>query len=80
MLYLLIAGVSLGAQRSNQLAPYCTPQGKAPGVACSYNGQTCIELHPDLCVSDEPVPNCCNASPESQDRNAKACHCCGSQK
>jgi hypothetical protein len=37
----------------------------------------CIRLHPDLCQSDEPLPNCCKAT---EGKAVKHCECCPKKK
>ena len=55
---------------------YCLPEGQTddPALSCP-----CTRLHPELCMTEDPLPNCCRATEE----NTKAkggCHCCGQHK
>lgn len=78
LLILVIAMIAMpgAAQKKKRMSDFCTPDGKA-GVKCGGSQyMSCIELHPDICDSEDVLPSCCAASPLSPDQTAVSCHCC----
>jgi hypothetical protein len=85
LLVSLIFTASAGAvQRPpRNAAAFCTVEGGKGSVKCGgANYMACTELHPNndegtgVCQTEEVLPSCCAASPDSPDRTAKECHCC----
>jgi len=82
LLLLLTTSTLLVAQKPpKSAAEYCLPGGGKGAVMCGASPEAaCIMLHPDICGLEDPMPNCCAASPEAADRKAVRCGCCGAKK
>lgn len=73
---MLILGILLLLPGQKKMANYCTPEGSKTSVKCGGQYSACIQLHEDICGSEDPMPPCCAASPDSPDRTAQTCLCC----
>lgn len=79
----IVIGFTAGYGQHSKLADHCTPDGGNGSVRCGGQyASACIALHPDndegtgVCQTEDTLPNCCAASPDSADRTATACQCC----
>jgi hypothetical protein len=69
------------AQKRPRDGSYCTPDGGKGAVRCgNVSYMACIEIHPDICSLEDPMPSCCASSSESPDRTAQYCQCCAKKK
>lgn len=87
LLFIAVSTMAGYALQKSKPADHCTPDGGNGSVRCGGEyAQACITLHPDndegtgVCQTEDTLPNCCAASPDSADRTAVSCQCCSKAK
>lgn len=74
---MLIVALTGSAQKKKRKVDFCTVEGGHGAARCGGQSyMACVELHEDICGSEDVLPSCCAASPLSADQTAVSCHCC----